>query len=244
MRYLCLKRARTPRSPGFTLIELLVVVAVIALLLSILLPALGMARRISKRTVCGCNLRQIGIALSVYADEHNDWYPTAEKGPRGDVDEPNELNWWENRDLLRYLALLPNPQGPSVVTCPSDQEPDKCVDLHSGTTRPKGCWVSYAANTASFGMRRLGAKRGRRRDQVKRPAQAMAFCDAVRDEHAPHVVGWQGCVNQNVAPRHNDRAQLLYLDSHGDLFDPNDLPAGPDAWKEPFWANDPCFPQP
>ncbi len=244
MRIARVRRGGANASLGFTLMELLVVVAVIALLLSILLPALNAAREISKRTVCGCNLRQIGMALDLYADQQDGWYPTAEKGPRGDVDEPNELNWWQNAAFLSILGLRPNPQGESVVTCPSDREPDQCVDRHSQAKRPKGCWASYAANTACFGMRRLGAKRGRRRGQVTRPAEALGFCDAFRDEHAPHVIGWQGCVSQNMSRRHNDQAQLVYLDAHVGLFDPNDLPMGPDAWKDFFWANDPCYPQP
>jgi prepilin-type N-terminal cleavage/methylation domain-containing protein len=61
--------------PAFTLIELLIVMAIISLLLSILLPALGRARETSRRTVCGSNLRQMAIAFSQYAQENDSWFP-------------------------------------------------------------------------------------------------------------------------------------------------------------------------
>ncbi len=51
------------------------VMAIISLLLSILLPALGRAREISKRTVCGTNLRSMAIAFSQYAQENDSWFP-------------------------------------------------------------------------------------------------------------------------------------------------------------------------
>ena len=55
------------------MIELLVVVAIIAVLVAILLPALGRAKDLAKRAVCGSNLRQIMTAVNMYAGESNDW---------------------------------------------------------------------------------------------------------------------------------------------------------------------------
>jgi prepilin-type N-terminal cleavage/methylation domain-containing protein len=62
---------------AFTLIELLVVVAIIALLISILLPSLARAREITKRAVCASNLRGIGQGMKVYSNDNFDWYPIA-----------------------------------------------------------------------------------------------------------------------------------------------------------------------
>lgn len=63
------------RRKGFTLIELLVVVAVIALLVTILLPSLGRARALAKRAACQSNLSSIAKALKLYGGEFNDSYP-------------------------------------------------------------------------------------------------------------------------------------------------------------------------
>ncbi|MBN2209965.1 MAG: type II secretion system protein, partial [Sedimentisphaerales bacterium] len=65
---------------GFTLIELLVVVSIIALLVSILLPALAEARRQGKLAVDQANLHQIGVSLNIYASENNSNYPRMADG--------------------------------------------------------------------------------------------------------------------------------------------------------------------
>jgi len=63
---------RTARVKGFTLIELLVVIAIIALLIGILLPALGEARKSGRLTVCQSNMRSMATALNSYATEYQD----------------------------------------------------------------------------------------------------------------------------------------------------------------------------
>ena len=68
---------RPPRggAPGFTLIELLVVIAIIAVLASMLLPALARSRERSQRISCLSNLKQLGVAMRLYMDDNRDRFP-------------------------------------------------------------------------------------------------------------------------------------------------------------------------
>jgi len=63
------------RKKGFTLIELLVVIAIIAMLLAILMPALNKVKRLAQRLVCGTNIKGLGTAMMVYAQDFDDEYP-------------------------------------------------------------------------------------------------------------------------------------------------------------------------
>lgn len=65
------------RRKAFTLIELLVVVAIIALLISILLPSLSRARELAKRAVCASNLRGIGQGMYIYSNDNQEWFPVS-----------------------------------------------------------------------------------------------------------------------------------------------------------------------
>ncbi len=85
---------------AFTLIELLVVISIIALLIAILLPALGRARDLSKSLVCKSNLHSVGIGLATYANDYQDATP-----PRSYGGNLARNNW--------FTRLFPYTQYPS-----------------------------------------------------------------------------------------------------------------------------------
>ncbi|MBN1344695.1 MAG: prepilin-type N-terminal cleavage/methylation domain-containing protein [Phycisphaerae bacterium] len=98
---------------GFTLIELLVVVAIISLLVSMLLPSLGKARESAKAMTCAMNQRQLAVAATTYASDHDDWMNPIEdyRFPDGvEVETTFRVILW------KYVARMPR-----IFDCPSER---------------------------------------------------------------------------------------------------------------------------
>jgi prepilin-type N-terminal cleavage/methylation domain-containing protein len=163
---------RRPR--GFTLIELLVVMAIISILVGLMLPAIQSAREAANRTVCGNNLKQIGLAMLVF--EH---YNGALPGSRvqGDtatwavlilpyLEQPNLFRQWDlskpyvlQNDVARQTRL-------AIYFCPTRRSPNDSPTLSvsgdgpylpDGTCGPSvpGALGDYAANIGTTGMDHL-----------------------------------------------------------------------------------------
>ena len=110
-----------PLRRAFTLIELLVVLAIIAVLLSILIPSLHMARARAFRTGCMHNLKQIALAMNMYLDGNDNIWPCAE-----DPVSTNPFYWlWMGRGwrafVKPYLGGVIDVNNPSVLLCPEDR---------------------------------------------------------------------------------------------------------------------------
>lgn len=223
---------------GFTLIELLVVVVILALLISILLPALAGARESGRRSVCLSNLRSVMLGVVVYTQESNDWLPAAEPPMR---EFPDSQHWFMNGTLMRNLAIEvatdPDglPVGPvgrkSILTCPSHIEPDCRRD---GTKQDYA--LSYAANgTWGLGGRPDHLEHRRVREFV-RPSEALSFTDARGVAEAPGIVLYKGCPQDNFDFRHRGRINVAWFDGHVSPVRRCDVPFGMQHRYEVFWS--------
>jgi len=108
--FFCSKRV-FPVIHGFTLIELLVVIAIIALLASILLPSLTLAREQARTAKCAVNARQMGTAMLMYSNDYNGYYPALLM--RGDMAPWNPGYSYWHQLLESYLSTV------KVKLCPS-----------------------------------------------------------------------------------------------------------------------------
>ena len=121
------------------------VIAIIAILASLLLPALTKASARARQIWCGSNLRQIGVSLASFADDHRGQFPWMISSREGGSSESNTAGWIHGGVFLRnpwtFLALSNELSTPRVLLCPGTRG-----TVAPGWNRLSVMNVSYAAN--------------------------------------------------------------------------------------------------
>lgn len=242
------KQSHTQRSVrarrGFTLIELLVVISIIALLIAILLPALGAARRSARMTQCLSNMRQWGIAQAAHAADNQDVLPQTGTGGANTL----EGTWYnELPDYIGFpsygevfpgtaVSLQDVYDTASIWFCPSRADEGSFL---SGSAKNA---FHYGMNTVINGTGSLGPDTGIKfvpLGRIKSPSSTLFISEPFNNQ--PYVnpnsgVGSTTGGNLEWDRHAQTKVNVLFFDGHVSTFDSK---AGVNTINadDPYYAN-------
>ncbi len=194
---LCPRGGAASRAAGFTLIELLVVIGIIAVLASLLLPALSRARSQARSAQCVNNLRQLYLANTMYAAEHNGHYAPAAADMYDFMLPGVEPGHFGGRQRWHGARATPNPDtpfkyedGPLFEYLPDGRIRECPVFFEYTEHRPDGNTFEGGAGGYGYNMAYVGSmlsvvedpvqavRRGMHQDRINNPSRTIMFADA------------------------------------------------------------------
>lgn len=205
------KEASNIKRIAFTLIELLVVIAIISILAAILFPIFAQAKAAAKKTTCLSNLKQLAIAETLYIQDYDDTYPSAEPG------KPNGLGDPIGQPLQPYVKSM------DVRYCPERSDSD-CVDFSGNSGRCFGYgynWGFYNPWEDGIGLLKPQTMGpilhqffmvGKSASELSAPAGTFLMGDSWSTPEYTLAVftNWNG----PRSGRHSGRMNYVYADGH------------------------------
>lgn len=214
---------KSTRRSAFTLIELLTVIAIIGILAAIIIPTVGKVRQSARAAACLSNLRQVGAAQLLYADENKGFLV-----PIDDPAHPGGRKFWRYL-LTPYLGGTTANPIQEILFCPADiSEPARAATVGQS---PSSYGIPVATRLHNFSGEPYGTKK---LSSVKRPAQTMFAGDIGMVENPGDApINWRQRANSwspgyaslpghgnwssgdwCAFPRHNGNVNVVFYDGH------------------------------